>query len=501
MIEDIQRISIGGSRRYKGILGFHREERACEDIISEIDAERVILWGGEPTLRSDILQLLTQAKQKTSWLCMRTDGLIFRRPRLSKRLKNAGLDAVMIPVPSLQAELNTWLLGKGFTKSALQAMTVAQTIGFEVIAEILVTRSGMERVAQTCLGLIQQGISTIVIRAIDPADVDIDLQLSVLPRFGLLEEELKRVQLIAEQEGAEIIFEGFSACSLQNNRIKQWQFTDRQYLLCRNEKHVNCFVLASYIKQFGWSEFSREEIEVHEIPFQVIEIRSADSSRSVRQHLVQIAQTKPKLLHILGDFKHDAIYSILRDSLRLAIPEIWIIGDLEPLLSISKMEWFRLKSLKGFGQILREPHLSEKTRELFDRTKRFDHRIYAQVSSSLEIVQYDNMFREGALPMAPHFILVGEWNVYSVLEVLKKLSLNTQKNLKKLLPYCLDIKNTSGTRFNSWKGLREREKRSLWNVYSQYIACPQAHNCLAFTECCGIMRGWEESIQPITGEK
>lgn len=500
MIEEIQRISIGGSRRYKGLLGFQKEEKSVTDIIEEIHHSRIILWGGEPTLRRDILQLMKQVKQKVSWLCVRTDGVVFQKPKLAKQLKNAGLDAIIVPIPSLQSDLNTWVLGKGFTKKALQAMKLGKVIGLEVIAEVLVTRSGMGRIAQTFLGLIRQGISKIIIRAIEADEVNIDRQISILPRLGLLEQELRRVLLIAEQEDVEVIFEGFSACGFQEDIFNQWLFIDRQYLLCRNNEHQHCFVPKSYVQQFGWLEFSREEIDVVEVPFQTIEIRSEDSSRSVRQHLVQISQTKPQELHILGNFQHEQLYSILRDSLRLGIPEIWLIGDLQALLSISKMEWFRLKALKGLGHIIMEPKLSEDIVDLFERTKRFEQRIYAHVGSMNEIILYDRMFREKKIPIAPHFFLDGEWNIQALLEIIKTLSPEIQRNFDELVPFCLGAGAPQKKRFNTWKGVRDREKESSWNSFSQMISCPKKKDCLAFQNCCGIMKEWEQELHIIKEE-
>ena len=497
MINEIQRIQIGGRRRYSGILTSEKEERSLTEISSEVEDSKVILWGGEPSLRKDILLLLEQIKQKVSWLGIRTDGLIFQKPRLATQLQSKGLDAIIVPIPSLQADLNSWLLGKGFTKKALQAMKIADAIGLEVFAEILITRSGMGRIAQTVLGLIRQGVSKIILRTIEADEVEKYSQLAVLPRQGLLQVELRKAFLIAKEEGAELFFEGLSICSFQEESQQQWRFSDREYLLCRNIEHQNCVVPKSYIQNFGWAEFSREEIENTEVPFQCIEIQEEDSSRSIRQHLVTIAETKPKELHILGRFNHPQLYSLLRDSLRLAIPEIWLMGDLSSLLSLGKMEWFRLKGINGLGHYLTEPSISSEVLELFERTKRFEHRVYASVCNLNDIMLYDMAFQKGELPVAPHFILKGEWSVQELLRTIKTLSSEVQERFDELIPFCLGTGKPQRWGYISWEGIRDRERTSPWRITSQWTECPKARDCVAFQGCCGIMNGWDIDIQPI----
>ena len=497
MINEVQRIRIGGRRRYKGILASEMEERSLMAITAEIEDAKVILWGGEPSLRTDILLLLEQAKQRTSWLGIRTDGLIFQKPKLATQLKNKGLDAIIVPIPSLQADLNSWLLGKGFTKRALQAMKVAEAIGLEVFAEVLITRSGIGRIAQTVLGLIRQGCTKIILRPIESDEVDEYSQLAVLPRQGLLPAELRRALLIAEEEGVELFFEGLSTCSFQEDSLQQWQFSDREYLRCRNTDHQDCVVPKSYVQNFGWAEFLREEIDNVEVPFQCIEIQEQDPSRSVRQHFVTISETRPKELHILGRFTHPQIYSLLRDSLRLAIPEIWLMGDLSALRSLGKMEWFRLKGIKGLGHYLSEPSCSSEILELFEQTSRFEHRLYASVYSLNDITLYDQVFRKGKLPIAPYFILEGEWNIHELLGSIKTLSPEVQENFDGIIPRCLGTGKPQRRGYISWEGIRDRERTSPWRITSQWIECPKARDCVAFQDCCGIMNGWAIDIQPI----
>ena len=70
------------------------------EISDSNNVERLVLSGGEPTLRTDLPKLLaTLRKNGTNWLSMRTDGILFSKAGMATNLMAMGLRSRVYCVP------------------------------------------------------------------------------------------------------------------------------------------------------------------------------------------------------------------------------------------------------------------------------------------------------------------------------------------------------------------------------------------------------------------
>ena len=65
-------------------------------------------------------------------------------------------------------------------------------------------------------------------------------------------------------------------------------------------------------------------------------LSAQETTRSIRKRLMLAAQSLVEELRLIGDFSHPEIIPILRETLRLSIPSVWLVErDLHPLVGTS----------------------------------------------------------------------------------------------------------------------------------------------------------------------
>jgi len=487
MNTSIQRISVGGKNRYSGVLASDAPQKTLEDILLEVDSSSVLLWDGEPTLRSDFPQLLTALKEKCEWVGICTDGILLQQSNIVEYFKGLGLDAVFILIPSFQRQYNSWLIGPGRSKKALAGLKTAGKGGLEAYAEVPLTRSMMHRLSQTCMVLDKQGVKQIFLHPIESKDESLSISLS--PRIGLMERIWSEFRLAQSSMKAKIVIEGIPQELVESIHHETCFFSDKAYVQYQSQNGKTSWIGRQYIQRFGWFECKRASIEAEIVPHQLMVIDPTDSSRDIRKHLVQIAQTLPKSLEVHGSFEQENIYSVLRDILRLNIEELWLCGDLSALARLTKLEWFRLKSIKGLMHHLTDASCPELICELFQRTSRQEHRLLVDIHSLEDLRRYDQAWNNKEVPIAPHFKLSADLPLADVIAIASELSPEIQVNLRDVLPPCLDGVDV-GQRYIRWSLERDREKQFEKGLFSGREQCSQSNICLKAKQCCGVFAQW-----------
>ena len=96
----------------------------------ELGIEHIRLTGGEPTIRKDVLDIVSALSQLEGLndLSMTTNGLTLAK--LAPRLKTAGLKRLNISIDSLQAELFPTLTRGGKLQKVLDGIDAAHNVGF-----------------------------------------------------------------------------------------------------------------------------------------------------------------------------------------------------------------------------------------------------------------------------------------------------------------------------------------------------------------------------------
>ena len=127
LLDNLSQIELGGQTRYSGQLGARAlSERATGQVLADAASsatEHVLLSGGEPTLRADLLSLVAALKQSEKQISLRTDGLALRSAEVLEGLHQAGVEGIRLWLTCLRPAANDWLIGKsGSTRRQVQAL-------------------------------------------------------------------------------------------------------------------------------------------------------------------------------------------------------------------------------------------------------------------------------------------------------------------------------------------------------------------------------------------
>ena len=103
------------------------------------------LSGGEPTLRSDLLDLVRCARELGLYSTLVTSAYRLKRERLAE-LKEAGLDHVQISIQAADAELSDRIAGATAYADKLAAYEAARALGFPLTVNVVLHRDNLHHV-------------------------------------------------------------------------------------------------------------------------------------------------------------------------------------------------------------------------------------------------------------------------------------------------------------------------------------------------------------------
>lgn len=174
-------------------------------------AARVVLAGGEPTLRGDLPEVVAAVAAVAPPL-LRTDGLALGQAAALRPLLGAGLAGVRLELHSGRRRAHDWLAGRrGATRAAIRAIRACVASGLRVEVEATATRATIGHLAETVALVAHLGVTTVRIRMPRPGEIAADHRVARLPRVGLLREPL---QSAARVDDVEVELEGFPRCCL-----------------------------------------------------------------------------------------------------------------------------------------------------------------------------------------------------------------------------------------------------------------------------------------------
>ncbi len=107
---------------------------------AEVGIDRVKLTGGEPTLRSDLVEIVARLRPLVREISMTTNGL--RLAALAAPLRAAGLDRVNVSLPSLDPEIYRRLTGVDGVPRVLEGLRAAAAAGLRPIKLNVVALEG-----------------------------------------------------------------------------------------------------------------------------------------------------------------------------------------------------------------------------------------------------------------------------------------------------------------------------------------------------------------------
>ena len=368
-----------------------------------------VLGGGEPTLRSDLPELIGHLGTRTR---LATDGLVLHKADTVRMLRSSGLERVRIGLHSARADAHDWLVGiPGAHRRTRTAIEVTLSAGVDVEVEIVVTRPTAPYLDETVALLLRAGVRRIrfrPIRQINPSDTR---YAATAPRYGLMQPSLQAAARLALRQGASIKLVDFPHCAAPGfdecyQAAPRWLVPDGISAPSFPSQHpARCpgcecgGAPADYVALFGWGEFSSE---IHgplrpTIPSEIpqsgedakkppprstvppatrvaeairlsehsnlggdpmppvrrpalpdvvaIDWTTDETTRTVKRRMVNAAQVGARTLQVLGDLGHSESLHLLREALRLSFDQVVVTADLTGLGQCTDKDLFHLRGL------------------------------------------------------------------------------------------------------------------------------------------------------------
>ncbi|MCM8774273.1 MAG: radical SAM protein [Candidatus Omnitrophica bacterium] len=116
------------------------------DRLSDIGFKMVCLFGGEPTLHKDFLELLQYATKKGLYTRFDTNGHKLADIDFAKEIKDAGITFLLVSIDSADAETHDRFRGfKGSWSKAIQAIRNCVKLGIPVGISTVVTKQSLKK--------------------------------------------------------------------------------------------------------------------------------------------------------------------------------------------------------------------------------------------------------------------------------------------------------------------------------------------------------------------
>ncbi len=210
-----RRLLTHGRARLPGRLddpwrGIDLSEPPCDELLALADGQRVVLWGGEPTMRRDLPVLLAGLNAPT----LRTDGLALTQRPLVAQLARSGLAAARLCLHSARRDAHDWLADrKGATRAVIAAAraVVAEGLGLEL--EIVLTRPTASHLVETVDVAAHVGASALFLRRLVRRGPAVDAFVTLSPRIGLMEPWIEEAASAALRHGMSVNLEGLPRCA------------------------------------------------------------------------------------------------------------------------------------------------------------------------------------------------------------------------------------------------------------------------------------------------
>lgn len=477
-------VDIGGTTRSPERLDVvPAPARSTEGLRSDIAAagRHWMLTGGEPTLRADLLALLSGGG-------IRTDGLLLSRPDALATLQRAGLKRVRIRIHSSRPDAHDWLSGtKGSLRHALRGLQACTRAGIPAEVEIVLTRPTIGHLDETVALVTRLGARGVALRRLTAQGTAAADFIALSPRLGLLSAPLEDAMAAADAAGVPAWTEGVPTCMAPASRL-------RATPTGRTPGCADCPAdcpgyPTDYAERFGLAELwrvagapSREQIRVV--------ISPDEATRDVRRRLVAAAMCRPETLRVVGAASHPARSDLLRELLRLSVSSVELCGVMDGLATLSGADQLRLR---GFARI--DAALLGSTAATHDaavgRPGAFD-----------AVKQLRNVTCYGIVRSAEEaaaFVSTGVTDLRLAEPGGTLTSLSGIAALAPLIPPCLGGSGSSPPPAEDFHGSTPAGRQGCsTDRIGATTPCPHAARCSAADRCPGLAVGWDaEGVTPL----
>ena len=252
-------LHLGGSPRSSADAPWHGGRyggaTSSVDLHQITPASDVVVVGGEPTLRADLLTVLTQIRQAgPRSLTLATDGLALTSGGVIDALRGAGVGAVRIPLLAPQAEAHDWAVGRpGSAKRAWRAIRACAAAGLEVEVDLVVTRPSTHLLVELTELAIRLGAKRLRMRAVVSADCGEGWFVALAGRIGLIEPFLLGAVGVAKRAGVPVVLQDWPRCAFPG--LGELPIEAPSGPSLSSCAQCTCTGMPSdYVAAFGWQE-------------------------------------------------------------------------------------------------------------------------------------------------------------------------------------------------------------------------------------------------------
>ena len=314
------------------------------------EAEAVWLGGGEPTLRPDLPALIAAFGGRAGVV---SDGLALGQGGVLGSLP--GLRGLRLVVGAGRPEANDWLLGvDGASRAQRRALRAAQQAGLVVEADVLLSRPGLLLLDETIDLLRALGVARVRLRGLSPAGAVGADAIALLPRPEVVHAALQRLAV------RDVSVAGLPACAagglpLDGEARAEADLSGASGCAACPGAPACSGWEARLVALWGRAALVHWGGSAPGVAQALLVIEAGRSTRALRQDLAQLHGASG--LTVEGDLAHPGALPLLREALRLGVPQVSLRAALGPTLDWPDSEVVRLGGLAAVEAL--EPRAPE----------------------------------------------------------------------------------------------------------------------------------------------
>ncbi|MBL7130728.1 MAG: radical SAM protein [Candidatus Omnitrophica bacterium] len=247
------------------------------------DWDSVVFTGGEPSIREDIIDLVSYAKRlKFETIQIQTNGRMFCYKQFCNEIISAGANEFSPAVHGHTAELHDYLTcSEGSFQQTLSGIKNLKEYGQRIITNTVVTKSNYRHLPQIAQLLLDLGVNQFQFAFVHALGSAKENFASVVPRMSLVEPYAKEGLDIGIKAGISVMTEAIPYCFMRGfekyiaeNIIPSTKIYDANSIiddftetrqkeskakgpLCKTCRYYNVCEgpWKEYPEKFGWKEF------------------------------------------------------------------------------------------------------------------------------------------------------------------------------------------------------------------------------------------------------
>ncbi|MGB3988901.1 MAG: radical SAM protein [Minisyncoccales bacterium] len=185
----------------------------------------VVLTGGEPTLRSDILIESIKFAKEIGYqrIEIQSNGVSFASEDLCKKVVEAGSDQVSVSIHGSSAqEHDTLTLNNGSWEAAIKGLKILKKMGCRLKTNTVVNKMNYQNLPDLVKLLFGTGVDEIQLSFINPVFAQDDQKLTekLLPRISEVALRMEKALDVAEETGADVRVAAIPFCLLEDKYHK-----------------------------------------------------------------------------------------------------------------------------------------------------------------------------------------------------------------------------------------------------------------------------------------